>query len=96
MCADNGQTRLDWMDTLAQVLRNRPAFEHIWHAREQNKYPMHKAVREAVLLAAPLNWHELVLQWAHVSVTDQTRLAYTRSVEHGAADRKSTRLNSSH
>ena len=88
MASDNGQTRLDWMDTLAQVLRNRPSFEHLYHLREQRKYPMHKAVREAVLLSAPLNWHALVLQWPHVSVTDQTRLAYTRSVEHGAADRQ--------
>jgi hypothetical protein len=88
MCADHGHTRLDWIDTLAQVLHSRPAFEHLYHLREQARYPLHKAVREAVMLAAPVNWHELVLQWPHVSVTDETRLAYTRSVEHGAADRQ--------
>lgn len=84
----NGQSRIDWIDTLAGVLARRPSFEHIWHAREQNRYPMHPAVREAVMLAAPVDWHLLVLQWPHVSIQDASRLAYTRSVEHGAADRQ--------
>lgn len=85
---DTGISRIDWIDTLAGVLYRRPAFEHLWHSREQDRYPMHPAVREAVMLAAPINWHLLVLQWAHVSIQDASRLAYTRSVEHGAADRQ--------
>lgn len=83
-----GKTRLDWMDTLAQVLRFHPSFEHTWHHREQNRYPLHPAVREAVLVAAPADWHLLVLQWPHVSIKDAARLAYTRNVEHGFADRQ--------
>lgn len=85
---DTAISRINWMDTLAQVLKIRPSFEHIWHAREQNRYPLHPAVREAVMLTAPVNWHLLVLQWPHVSIQDSSRLAYTRSVEHGAADRQ--------
>lgn len=85
---NTGKTRLDWIDTLAQVLYTRPAFEHIWHCREQNRYPMHPAVRESVLLAPPADWHRLVLEWPHVSINDPARLAYTRSVEHGAANRQ--------
>ena len=83
-----GKNRLDWMDTLAQVLRTHPSFEHTWHAREQHRYPLHPAVRESVLLAAPADWHLLVLQWPHVSIKDAARLAYTRNVEHGFADRQ--------
>lgn len=83
-----GQSRIDWIDTLAGVLARRPAFEHLWHAREQDRYPMHPAVREAVMIAAPADWHLLVLQWPHVSIQDASRLAYTRNCEHGAADRQ--------
>lgn len=83
-----GKTKLDWIDTLAQVLRTHPSFEHTWHWREQSRYPMHAAVREAVLAAAPKDWHLLVLQWPHVSIKDAARLAYTRNAEHGFADRQ--------
>jgi hypothetical protein len=83
-----GKTKLDWIDTLAQVLRTHPTFEHTWHSREQNRYPMHPAVRESVMLVPPTDWHLLVLQWPHVSIKDPARLAYTRNVEHGFADRQ--------
>jgi hypothetical protein len=83
-----GKNRLDWMDTLAQVLRHHPSADHLWHGREQHRYPIHPAVREAVLVAAPADWHLLVLQWPHVSIKDAARLAYTRNVEHGFADRQ--------
>lgn len=49
---------------------------------------MHPAVREAILVDAPVNWHLLVLQWPHVSISDPSRLAYTRTVQHGADDRQ--------
>ena len=88
MSSDCGKTRLDWMDTLAQVLFHRPSADHTWHIREQNKYNIHPAVREAVLLASPADWHRLVLEWPHVSTSDPARLAYTRSIEHGEANRQ--------
>jgi hypothetical protein len=88
MSSDCGKTRLDWMDTLAAILWNRPSFDHTWHIREQNKYSMHPAVREAVLIAPPSDWHRLVLEWPHVSTSDPARLAYTRSVQHGIDDRQ--------
>ena len=88
MSSDCGKTRLDWIDTLAKILYHRPAYEHIWHYREQTKYSMHPAVREAVLLAAPADWHRLVIEWPHVSVSDPARLAFTRSIQHGIDDRQ--------
>lgn len=49
---------------------------------------MHPAVREAVLLAAPADWHRLVLEWPHVSIGDPARLAFTRSIQHGIDNRQ--------
>jgi hypothetical protein len=49
---------------------------------------LHPAIRESVLIAAPADWHLLVLQWPHVSIKDAARLAYTRNVDHGFADRQ--------
>jgi len=88
MASDCGKTRLDWMDTLAMILWHRPSFEHSWHVREQDRSDMHPAVREAVLLASPADWHRLVLEWPHVSTSDPARLAFTRSIEHGQANRQ--------
>jgi hypothetical protein len=88
MASDCGKTRLDWMDTLAQILWHRPSFEHSWHIREQDRSDMHPAVREAVLLSSPADWHRLVLEWPHVSVSDPARLAFTRSVQHGIDNRQ--------
>jgi hypothetical protein len=76
------------MDTLAQILWHRPSSDHKWHVREQDRSDMHPAVREAVLLASPVDWHRLVLEWPHVSTSDPSRLAYTRSVQHGIDNRQ--------
>ena len=59
-----------------------------WHKREQNKYVMHKAVVDMLNKYPPKDWHALVLEWPHVSASDPTKLAYTRSEEHGLADRQ--------
>jgi hypothetical protein len=59
-----------------------------WFHREKRSAPMHPAVKQAVLQAPPLNWHLLVLEWPHGSDSDPSRIAYTRSDEHGKADRQ--------
>lgn len=52
-----------------------------WHAREQERYPMHPAVLKAIALARPDNWQRLLLEWPHVplTITDRGRVAYTQS-----------------
>ena len=59
-----------------------------WFQRETNNAPMHPAIRQAVYLAPPANWHLLVLEHPHASDSDPSRIAYTRSDEHGYADRQ--------
>lgn len=59
-----------------------------WHKREQHRYNMHPVIARAVAIAPPADCAKLVLEWPHVSETDPTRMAYTRSAQHGEADRQ--------
>ena len=59
-----------------------------WFAREHNSAPMHPAIKQAVLQTPPTDWHLLVLEWPHAADSDPSRIAYTRSDEHGYADRQ--------
>jgi len=65
-----------------------PALYRLWFGRERRNAPMHPAIRDAVRQVPPANWHLLVLEWAHVSDSDPSRIAYTRSDAHGEADRQ--------
>lgn len=78
----------NWIHSLAAVLSYKPSPEHAWHDREQRKYPMHDSVFRAVKLARPSMWHQLVLEWPHVSETDPNRIAYTRDDRAGTEDRQ--------
>lgn len=59
-----------------------------WFYRESSNAPMHPAIKQAVMLAPPADWHLLVLEWPHAADMDPTRIAYTRSDAHGEADRQ--------
>lgn len=59
-----------------------------WHLREQARGSMHPCVFDALKHGAPRDWHLLVLEWPRVSKTDVFKIAYTRSEEHGLADRQ--------
>lgn len=65
-----------------------PANYRTWYYRESNTAPMHPAIRQAVMLAPPADWHLLVLEYPHAADSDPTRIAYTRSDAHGEADRQ--------
>lgn len=60
-----------------------------WFHREFGRYPLHFTI-EKFLNAnkLPNDWKALLLEWPHVSVNDPARVAYTRSPEHGEADRQ--------
>jgi len=50
---------------------------------------MHPIIKKAVLLAPPADWHHLVLEWPHISVSsDTSKIAYTRNEQHGIDDRQ--------
>ena len=59
-----------------------------WFQRECNAHGYHPAVNDALRIARPHDWHLLLLEWPHKSVTDPNRLAYTQSERHGEADRQ--------
>lgn len=60
----------------------------VWHLREQDKYPLHPVVKKAMRMSRPDDWQLLLLQWPHQSMTDQSRLAYTRDEKAGEADKQ--------
>lgn len=71
---------------LQRVLRNsRP-----WFHREYYRYPLHDAVLKALHHARPADWHQLVLEHPHQSVTDRLKIAYTRDDNAGNTDRQVT------
>ena len=59
-----------------------------WFKREYNAHDYHPAVYDALRIARPHDWHLLLLEFPHKSVTDPNRLAYTVNERHGEADRQ--------
>jgi hypothetical protein len=92
----NGHVRWDWMESLTRAIRNvnlkngtPEAHLRDWHVREQARYDMHPIIKKAVMLAPPANWHALVLEWPHISVSsDTSKIAYTRNEQHGIDNRQ--------
>lgn len=64
------------------------AVQRPWHLRERHNYRLHPAVKSLFEEVQPRDWHAVLLEWPHVSTTDPHRLAYTRSEEHGIANRQ--------
>lgn len=61
-----------------------------WHAQLQERFPLHPVVVHALKseTSTPADWMQLVLEWPHVSETDETRLAYTRNERDGGSDKQ--------
>jgi len=73
-----------WVFLLQEVLRkSRP-----WFHREYYKHRVHPAIWDALELARPKDWHQLVLEHPYKSETDPTRIAYTQDDRAGEADRQ--------
>lgn len=91
----DGNKRWGWMMDLAFAIRRVNYYGRVvehqryWHVREQARYQMHPVIQKAVMLAPPADWHRLVLEWPHISVSyDTGKIAYTRSEQHGIDDRQ--------
>jgi hypothetical protein len=59
-----------------------------WFNQQRTRHALHPAVHEIMTeyKYRPHNWHQLLLEWPHKSITDPNRLAYTRdekSAMHG-------------
>ena len=61
-----------------------------WFQIQRLKHDLHPTVHKILytLKIQPKAWQTLLLEWPHVSETDAKRVAYTRSEEHGLADRQ--------
>lgn len=77
------------LDAMYASFRSQLRNEHSWFDREVGRYPLHFAVAKFLDAGKfPNDWKALLLEWPHVSVNDPARVAYTRSPEHGEADRQ--------
>lgn len=74
----------NWVDELKTILYR----TRLWHRREQRSHVLHDAIIRAISFAKPDNWQEMVLEWPHASKEGHHKIAYTRSDEHGNADRQ--------
>jgi hypothetical protein len=61
-----------------------------WHRREQAEtdYEYHAAVRAAIAVCRPADWHLLLLEWPHIADDDKRQIAYTRDERKGEDDRQ--------
>ena len=57
-----------------------------WINREIQRYKMHEVIRAAVLIARPRDWHQMLLEWPHVSQGDKSKIAYTQNEDKGRRD----------
>lgn len=69
---------------LQDILRK----SRLWFHREYYKHRVHPAIWDALELARPKDWHQLVLEHPYQAETDPTRLAYTQDDRAGEADRQ--------
>lgn len=61
-----------------------PPSQNYWWCNVQQSYKPHPVVQHIVDTGVrPVNWHQLLLEWPHVSDTDPSMLAYTRNEEAG-------------
>lgn len=59
-----------------------------WYMNLRRKFSIHPAVYDAMRIARPYDWHQLLLEYPYRSETDPTRLAYTRDERAGLADKQ--------
>lgn len=64
---------------------NDPENRHGWWLRHTSEHELHPVVWHAVyaLGIRPVDWQQLLLEWPHAALKDQTRLAYTRDEQKG-------------
>ena len=73
-------------DTDTAIAIDRQREKRRWITREIQRYPMHEAVKAAVLLARPYDWQRMLLEWPHVSQGDKSKIAYTQNEDKGRRD----------
>jgi hypothetical protein len=79
----------NWNISRRILMRNEPPIRKFdWCYREMGRYPAHPAVLAALKHARPHNWQQLLLEWPHQSLSDASRVAYTRDERAGETDKQ--------
>jgi hypothetical protein len=66
---------------------DKPTETRQWWVDLINKYKIHPVVARIISEGVrPADWHQLLLEWPHVSTEDETLIAYTRDEVKGKAD----------
>lgn len=79
-----------WVDSCTAIFRaarrGTTPQEHKrwWWVRITEQFKLHPVVQKIIEQGVrPVDWHQLLLEWPHVSVDDETQIAYTRNEEAG-------------
>jgi hypothetical protein len=77
----NGFDMIEIMEQAQRIVR----YSRWWHRREQEQtgYEYHAAVRAAIVVCRPADWHRLLLEWPHIADDDRAQIAYTRNERKG-------------
>lgn len=86
---DSEAMMFNWNTSRRILMNNRGDLrKNDWCYREMGRYPAHPAVLAALKTARPHDWQQLLLEWPHQSLSDASRVAYTRDERAGEQDRQ--------
>jgi hypothetical protein len=78
--------RLEWLNSDDEdVMRACNAYraQRGWVSDQMERFTMHPVIKAAIEACRPNDWHQLLLEWPHISEGDRTRIAYTQNEAKG-------------
>jgi hypothetical protein len=74
--------RREWLDSDDEdVMRacNEYRAQRGWIRDQMERFTLHPVIKAAIDVCRPNDWHQLFLEWPHISEGDRTRIAYTQN-----------------
>jgi len=81
--------RLEWLNSDDEdVMRACNAYraQRGWVNDQMERFTMHPVIKAAIEACRPNDWHQLFLEWPHVSQGDRSKIAYTQNEAKGIRD----------
>lgn len=78
--------RLEWLNSDDEdVMRACNAYraQRMWVAEQMERFTLHPVIKACIDVCRPRDWHQLFLEWPHISEGDRTRIAYTQNEDKG-------------
>jgi len=78
--------RLEWLNSDDEdVMRACNAYraQRMWVAEQMERFTLHPVIKACIDVCRPNDWHQLFLEWPHISEGDRTRIAYTQNEDKG-------------